>query len=124
MKKTHFDALIVEKFNLKLVKLIERGDALMGDNNLKMKEKIVFVVLKNLLQWFRSLMKRINFYNSTKSEVDASGFEPVDGLVRLVTESLAWIIRGCEFENKTATKLMVQVETENRTNSSLFGSNV
>jgi hypothetical protein len=45
-------------------------------------------------------------------------------LVRLVIESLAWIIRGCKFENKGATKLMVQVETENRTNSGLFDNDV
>jgi hypothetical protein len=49
---------------------------------------------------FRNLMKRNDFNSLTKSEVDASGYEPVGDLVRLATESFAWILRGCVFINK------------------------
>jgi hypothetical protein len=124
MKKTHFDVMIMKNFVLRLTNLIKRKFALIEVNDLGVRDKIISGVLGTLLRWFRNLMKRIDFYNSTKSEVDASGFVHVNGLVRLVTERLAWIIRGCEFEDKRATKLMVQVETENRMNSGLFDNNV
>jgi hypothetical protein len=124
MKMSRFGVFLLRGIGDGVIDLIGFNGVFMKAVLTRNGKNVSIIVMKNLLQMIRNLVKLNDFCKLTKSEVDASGFEPVSDLVRLGTESFAWILRGCVIINKRATGLMERVEAENETNINLFDNDV